>query len=214
MKNNIRYKGNTNNTSVIIFFNRGPTQQKLRAMILCLGEPPGRFFVVAVHSFLFFILLLFFISFPGYFTMSLALHPWHLKLVKTSTKLWALPRLLLIAFCFFICRERYGFEWGFFFPLAFFTLRSFIDIFLRLTRPPWEPAVLPWSLHAGVHTDDPRSTDPVHLFVWFTVIHNLHIQKNSFLNSTIYYHELLVIKSLVYMLLTRFELFSLVQSHM
>ena len=50
--------------------------------------------------------------------------------------------------------------------------------------------------------------------VWFTVIHNLHIQKNSFLNSNIYYHELLVVKNLVYMLLNRFELFSLVQIHM
>ena len=64
---------------------------------------------------------------------------------------------------------------------------------------------------AGLHTD-PRNTGPAHLFVWFTVIHNLHIQKNSFLNSVKYYHELLVVKGLVYMLLTRFELFSLVQS--
>ena len=64
---------------------------------------------------------------------------------------------------------------------------------------------------AGLHTD-PRNTGPAHLFVWFTVIHNLHVQKNSFLNSVKYYHELLVVKGLVYMLLTRFELFSLVQS--
>ena len=46
---------------------------------------------------------------------------------------------------------------------------------------------------AGLHTD-PRSTDPTHVFVWFTVIHNLHIQTNSALNSTICYHELLVVK--------------------
>ena len=38
------------------------------------------------------------------------------------------------------------------------------------------------------------SWEPAHLFVWFTVTHNLHIQNNSFLNSTIYYHELLVVK--------------------
>ena len=46
---------------------------------------------------------------------------------------------------------------------------------------------------AGLHTD-PWNTDPAHLFVWFTVIHNLHIQNDSVLNSTIYYHELLVVK--------------------
>ena len=44
MRNNIRYKGNINNTSVIFyFFNWGLTQQNLPAMFLCLGEPPARF---------------------------------------------------------------------------------------------------------------------------------------------------------------------------
>ena len=51
MKNNIRYKGNTNNTSVIIFL----IGQKLPAMVLCLGEPPRRFLLylhfVVVSSF-------------------------------------------------------------------------------------------------------------------------------------------------------------------
>ena len=46
---------------------------------------------------------------------------------------------------------------------------------------------------AGLHAD-PRNTDPAHLFVSFTAIHNLHTQKNSFLNCTKYYHELLVLK--------------------
>ena len=39
MKNNIRYKDNIDNTSVIIFLK----SQKLPTMLLCLGEPPGRF---------------------------------------------------------------------------------------------------------------------------------------------------------------------------
>ena len=77
-------------------------------------------------------------------------------------------------------------------PQAFFTLRSFTDIL---------PAFIKASLGAGssslrvagLHTD-PWNTNPAHLFVWFTVIHNVHIQKDSFLNSTIYYHELLVVK--------------------
>ena len=40
-------------------------------------------------------------------------------------------------------------------------------------------------------------TYPAHLFVWFTAIFNLDIQKNSYLNCTKYCHELLVVKSLV-----------------
>ena len=82
----------------------------------------------------------------------------------------------------------------FYYSQAFFTLRSFTDIL---------PAFIKASLgagssslrFAGLHTDDPWDTDPAHLFVWFTVIHNVHIQNDSFLNSTIYYHELLVVKN-------------------
>ena len=98
---------------------------------------------------------------------------------------------------------------GNFYPQAFFTLRSFPTF---LTQPAFIKASLgagSFSLKfAGLHADL-RNTDPAHLFVWFTAIHNLDVQKNSFLNRTKYYHELLVIKSLVYLLLTHFELFSL-----
>ena len=77
-------------------------------------------------------------------------------------------------------------------PIAGVFYCSFTDIL---------PAIIKASLWAGssslkfpgFHTD-PRNTDPAHLFVWFTVIHNLHIQNDSVLNSTIYYHELLVVK--------------------
>ena len=44
MKNNINYKGNINSTSVIIFLIR---RQKLPKMVLCLGEPPRRFLVMS-----------------------------------------------------------------------------------------------------------------------------------------------------------------------
>ena len=64
-------------------------------------------------------------------------------------------------------RERYGFEW------AFFTLSSFPTF---LAQPAFIKASLgagSYSLKfAGLHTD-PRNTDLAHLFVWFTVIHNL-----------------------------------------
>ena len=49
--------------------------------------------------------------------------------------------------------------------------------------------------------------------VGFRVIHNLHIPDDSFLNSTIYY-RIACGESLIYLLLTRLKLLSLVQSHM
>ena len=71
-----------------------------------------------------------------------------------------------------------------FYPQALFTLPSFTDIL---------PAFIKASLgagssfltFAGLHTD-PQNTGPVHPFVWLTVIHSLHIQNDSVLNSTIY----------------------------
>ena len=107
----------------------------------CLGEPPGGFCDVGCH----FVLL--FISFLGYFTMPPALHPsfsgpWRPPPALSST-LTTFDRLF-----FFIYRERYGFEW------AFFIHRRFLPDApswhfrqnLFLSRPPWVPAVLPWSL--------------------------------------------------------------------
>ena len=91
MKNNIRYRGNTNNTSVIIFFKI--ESQKLPAMVLCLGEPTRRFllllifisflylhfifdlhFVVVFHLLMLFILLSFFIYI--FFSKSSLTLPW------------------------------------------------------------------------------------------------------------------------------------------
>ena len=81
---------------------------------------------------------------------------------------------------------------GIFYPRAFFTLPSFTAIL---------PVFIKASLGAGsssltftrLHTDT-QNTDLLHLFVWFTVIPNLHNQRNSFLNSTKYDDELLVVK--------------------
>ena len=66
-----------------------------------------------------------------------------------------------------------GFWVGIFYPQAFFTLHSFLTFWhnLLLSRFHWEPAVTFLKV-AGLHTD-PQNTDPAHLFVWFTVIHNL-----------------------------------------
>ena len=79
MKNNIRYKGNTNNTSVIIFLIwANPTKTPSDGTLL--GEPPRRIFVVALSSFhfcifisflIFILLLLFFM----YLLFDIILHP-------------------------------------------------------------------------------------------------------------------------------------------
>ena len=79
-----------------------------------------------------------------------------------------------------------------FYPQAFFTLRSFTDILPALIKA--FPGSKQFFLEV-CRTSSCRSsnTDLIHLFVWFTAIHNT--QKNSFLNSTKYYHELLVVKA-------------------
>ena len=130
-------------------------------------------------SFLIFILLLFFILFPGYFTMSPALHPGFSCPWRPSTALSSTPTTFDYLF-FFIYNKRYGFEWAFFghrrflpyaparhfwhnhkrygFEWAFFTHRHFLPYApsqhfwhnLLLSRPSWEPAVLPWSLQGFI----------------------------------------------------------------
>ena len=113
----------------------------------CLWEPPGGFCDVGCHFIFVFNLLLFFIWFPGYFTMSPALHPsfsdlWRPRPAVSSTST-TFDRLF-----FFIYLERYGFEWAFsshrhFLPYA--SSRHFWHNLL-LSRPPWELTVLSWSL--------------------------------------------------------------------
>ena len=76
-------------------------------------------------------------------------------------------------------RECYGFEW------AFFTLSSFPTF---LAQPAFIKASLGASSYSlkfpGLHTDS-RNTDPAHLFVWFTVIHNLLYILNLYLYMSI-----------------------------
>ena len=213
MKNNITYNGNTNNIFVIIFLIGSQLNKNSQRCYFAWQNLQGGF--CDFHfcssfccSFLFFILLLCFISFPGCFAMSAALHPsfsgpWRPPLALSSTP------TIFDCLCFLIYRKRYDFEWGFFYPQTCFL--------------PYAPSIfdstcvyegLPGSrqFFLEVCMASYWSSKQTHLFVWFTAIHNLHIQKNLFLNSTIHYHEFFVVKSLVYMLLTRFELFSLVQS--
>ena len=117
----------------------------------CLGEPLGGFcdvgyhlhFVVALHLSFFFIHIFF-------STSSLSL-PWTIVrfLDQFCTFSPAYRRAIHNTFIFqpfhYLFTEGYGFEW------AFFTHRRFLPYApsrhfwhnLLLSRPPWEPAVLP-----------------------------------------------------------------------
>ena len=200
MKNNIRYKGNTNNTSAIIFFKS--KIQNLPAMVLCLGEPP-RWFLLYLH-FIFDLhfavvvlrLSMFFIYRCTSFTFTSRQHPspfrglspgffTHFILSAQPIAEWfatlSFSTIPWSCYC-----KRYGFERAFlthrhFLPYApsptFFTQPAFFKAFLGAGSSSLK--------FAGLHTD-PRNTGLAHLFVWFTVIHNLHIQNDSYLSSTIY----------------------------
>ena len=125
-----------------------------------------------------------FIWFPGYFTMSLALYPSFSDPWRSPPALSSTPTTFDCLF-FFIYRKCYGFEWAFFYLQAFFTLHSFPTVWhnLLLLRFYWESAVTFLKV-AGLHTD-PQNTDPAHLFVWFTVIHNLLYILNLYLYMSI-----------------------------
>ena len=139
MKNDIRYKGNTNNTPVIIFLKI--ESQKLSAMVLYLGEPPRRFLLL-----LFFISFLISISFCCCSSFVVVLH-----FICFSTSSFTLPwtiagflnpfytfspahrRVIRNTFIFnfsgiFLLRAL-RFWVGIFYPQEFFTLWSFTKIF-------------------------------------------------------------------------------------
>ena len=108
---------------------------------------------------------------------------WHSTLVSQTRQglhqLWALPQLQLIAFSFSSTASATVLSGHFLLTVVFY-FTSLSDIFgtfptfwhnLLLSRFYWEPVVTFLEV-AGLHTD-PRNTNPAHLFVWFTVIHNL-----------------------------------------
>ena len=96
MKNNIRYKGNINHTSVIIFLNRDK-ETPIDGTLLGRTSSEGFVMLVVIaHSFLFFILLLFFILFCSSFISRLLYHvtstpAWLLRPVKASLALSSTP---------------------------------------------------------------------------------------------------------------------------
>ena len=136
-------------------------------------------FFMYLHLSMFFILLVLYL----HLISRLLCHvtgtpPWLLRPVKVSTSSELYPDYFWLPFLFHLPRAL-RFWVGIFYPQAFFTLRSFPTFLafptfwhnLLLSRFHWELAVTFLKV-AGLHTD-PRNTDPAHLFVWFTVIHNL-----------------------------------------
>ena len=155
-------------------------------------------------------MLLFFISFLIFISLLFFIHIFFLT--SSLTLPWTMAGFLHPFYTFSpvhrrVIRNTFIFNHSVIFLPR--TLRPWVGIFLptgvfclTLLHRHFKPAFIKASLgascsslkFAGVHAD-PRNTDPAHLFVWFTVIHNLHIQNDSVLNSTIYYHELLVVKA-------------------
>ena len=142
MRNNIRYKGNINSTSVIIFLidtfdyfcklNKNSQRwyfawENLQEVFMML--------VVVLHSLLFlWCCLLLFLRFRATFSMPVALHPGFFRPVNASTCSELYPgyfRLLYFSVTFLLRALRF---WVgiFFYPQAFFALLSF-PIFLPQT---------------------------------------------------------------------------------
>ena len=172
-------------------------------MVLGLGEPPRRFLLYPHFIFVFSFDFCIFISFVDLYFVVVVLHlsmffisfafRHHLSLFRGLSPgfyrhfiLSAQPIAEWFATLSFSTipwssyRERYCFEW------VFFTHRRFLPYAPSLTFLT-QPVFIKASLgarssslkFAELHTD-PRNTDPAHLFVWFRVIHNLHIQNDSF----------------------------------
>ena len=142
MKNKIRYKGNINNASIIIFL----TSSEVFVMLL--------FFIsfLIFLLLLFFIMLLFFICRCSSFTFLFGIIP-HLFLdyrrVFTSISYFqpspsqsdlGLFHFLTIPLSSY--RERYGFERAFITHRRFLSYAPSTTFYQRLSRLLWEPAVL------------------------------------------------------------------------
>ena len=144
---NIRYKGNINNTSVITFF---------KLSCCCSSFHFCSSFCCCCFAFflLFLILLLFFIFVvvlqrhaspfrglsPGFYT--------HFILSAQPIAEWSTALHFNLSEIFFHSFTASAtFLSGHFLPTgAFLRYAASPTFYLRLSRPPWEPAVLPWSL--------------------------------------------------------------------
>ena len=167
-------------------------------MLLCLENLQGGFCDISCScifiSFLIFILLFFFVCRFSSFFFDVIPHPsvdcrrvfnTHFMLSAQPIAEW-FATLSFSTIPFSSCRGGYGLAGGHFLPTGVSCLALLHRHFdLCLSRLPWGPAVLPWSLQGFILILGTQA-----LPICLLVLSNPH----SFFNSTIYYDELLVVK--------------------
>ena len=234
MKNNIRHKGNnTNNTSVIIFFNwrtktpsdvtlLGRTSREVFMMLVVVvlySVVVLHFAVVVLHFIASYVMLFFSLLFYVIPHLSMdyrpVLHPFytfspvHRRVIR-DTFIFNLSKIFFSQFY----RERYGFEWAFFTQGVIYLMflhRLFTWVCQDL--PGSQQFFLPWRLQGFILI---LETD-LRLAPSVCLVHsNPHY---SYSEEFIFkFYQILSWvtcgESLIYLLLTRFELLSVVQSHM
>ena len=136
MKNNIRYKGNTNNTSVIIFLIGGCPNKNSQGWYFAWENLQWGFccccsFIFVLHFVVIFVLH--FVVAVLHFISRVLCHvtgtpPWFLRPVNASTSSELYPDYFWLPLLFHLPRAL-RFWVSVFYPQAFFTLRSFTDIF-------------------------------------------------------------------------------------
>ena len=153
-------------------------------MVLSLGEPPWRFLLLFIFAFHFVVVLHFifdlhFIVVVFHFISRLLFHvtgtpSWLLRPVKTSTSSELYSDYFRLPLLFRLPRALQ-------FWVSVFTHRRFL-LYAPSPRFLIQPVFIKASLGAGSSSlkfwglyTDPQNIDSAHLFVWFTVIHNLDI---------------------------------------
>ena len=187
------------------------TQQKLPAMVLCLGQPPVRYLWC-------WLLLLFFINFcfSCYFAMPATLDlgfwgPWRPPPALSSTL------ATFDCLCFFSSIQALRFWLGIFYPQASFTLRSFPNIFDSTCVYQSLPGSRQFSLEvcrASSWSSKHKPGPSVYLIFCYLIYSN----PQPWYSEEFFFEFYQILpwitcgKSVVYLLLTRFEFFSLVES--
>ena len=144
-------------------------------------------FVNVLHSHFLFDIITFRGLSPGFYT--------HLILSVQPIAEW-FATLSFSAILLSSYRERYGFEWAFFTHRRFY-LMLLPKIFGTTCYHQGLPGSRQFFLEVCRTWSDARNTDPAHLFVWLTVIHNLLYNLDLYLYMSILQKLLLVVKTLM-----------------
>ena len=167
-------------------------------MLLCLGEPLVRFLFLFLCLYLpMFLILLLYLHLIFRLLYHVTSTPtWLLRPVKVSISSELYPDYFWLPLLFNL-PQVLRFWVGIFLSQPFFTFCSFLTFLAQHAFIKASLAAGSYSLKfTGLHTD-PRNTDQVHLFVWFTVIHNRLYIFNLYLYMSILQKFLLVVKILI-----------------